>query len=243
MKPPSQNKLMYIKCGLFLIILFFWVTGVALICIGASVQMKLSDVSVVIVETSSGAPTVLTIVGVFIFFLSLFGAVAAVKENSIMMKSFAVLMLLVFAIEIIVGASAFSYRDRLQLEVLHRFLIMLKKYGSDKQITRGVDGVQQQFRCCGARNFTDWFYTNSTVYSDGVPGSCCKTPQPKCGENATSHSDRIFKEGCVLKIQVWLSEHIDVIGAVGVGLGFTQILGVILSCLIVKILQENYVAM
>ncbi|XP_072274001.1 CD151 antigen-like isoform X2 [Pyxicephalus adspersus] len=205
--------------------------------------MKLSDISVVITQTSSGAPLVLTIVGMVIFFLSGFGAVAVIKESSILIKSFTGLMLLVFAIEIIVGISAYSYRDTLQRNVLRSFMKMLDRYGTDKPLTRGVDGVQQQFQCCGARNFTDWLNISAGFPPGSVPPSCCKTVKLKCGENARAHSDRIYTQGCVMKMQMWISDHVNVIGAVGVGLGFSQIFGILFSCLLVKFLQENYVSL
>ncbi|KAM9305740.1 CD63 antigen-like [Gastrophryne carolinensis] len=243
MKGDSQDKLICIKVGLFCIILFFWVTGVSLICVGASVQMKLSDISVVIAETSSGAPLVLTIMGMIIFFLSGFGALAAIKENSLLIKIFTVMMLLVFAAEIIVGISAYSYRTQLQRSLLLRFLRVLDKYGEDRRITRGIDGVQQDFQCCGGRNYTDWYNATARLAAMSVPPSCCRSVQVNCGENATAHADRIYQEGCVMKMQNWVTDHIDVIGAVGVGLGFSQFIGILFSFLLVKILQETYVAM
>ncbi|XP_040296622.1 CD151 antigen-like [Bufo bufo] len=219
------------------------VTGVALICLGASVQMKLSDVSVVVVETSSGAPMVLTVVGMVIFFLCGFGAVAVIKESSVLIKSFTGIMLLVFAAEIIVGMSAYSYRDQLQRNVLSRLLKVLDKYGVEKPITRGVDVLQQEFQCCGAKNFTDWFNMSSGIHQNSVPSSCCRVVQQTCGEDALEHSERLYQEGCVLKMKMWIGEHFNVIGAVGIGLGFTQILGILFSCLLVRTLQEKYVSM
>ncbi|XP_040214248.1 CD63 antigen-like [Rana temporaria] len=241
----SPDSLVCIKTGFFLVVLFFWASGVALICLGASVQMKLSDISVVITEASSGAPLVLAIVGMIIFFLSGFGAVAVIKENATLLKIFTGIMLLVFAVEIIVGISAYAYKDMLQRDVLQRFMKLLDRYGKDRPVTRGVDGVQQQFQCCGARNFTDWFKVNTTssgVSSGSVPSSCCKTVQLKCGENAGERSDRIYTQGCVMKMHMWISKHVEVIGAVGVGLGFSQILGIAFACLLVRLLQENYVS-
>lgn len=215
----------------------------ALICVGASVQMKMSDVSVVVAETSSGVPLVLTIVGMVIFFLSGFGALAAVKENNNLIKSFIGILLLVFVVEIIVGMSAYSFRDKLQSIVLSGFMKMLNKYGQEKRVTRGVDGLQQEFQCCGAGNFTDWFNVSSGIFPDSVPSSCCIIVQYNCGEDALEHSERLYQEGCVLRMKMWIAEHFDVIGAVGVSLGITQILGILFSCLLVKTLQKNYVSM
>ncbi|XP_063788404.1 CD63 antigen-like isoform X2 [Pseudophryne corroboree] len=240
MKIDSVDKLVCIKAGFFCIILFFWVTGIVLICLGASVQTQLSDISLVITETSAGAPMVLAIVGMVIIFLSGFGALAAIKENNILIKTFTGVMLLVFVVEILVGISAYSYRDKLQNNVLQRFVKLLNKYGTDKQVTRVVDGVQEEFQCCGANNFTDWFNTSS---SNSVPPSCCRIIQQKCGEDALGNVEKLHPEGCVVKMKKWISEHINVIGAAGVGLGISQILGILFSCLLAKILQKKYVSM
>ncbi|XP_066433438.1 CD63 antigen-like isoform X1 [Eleutherodactylus coqui] len=241
MRAESQDKLLCLKAGLLCVILFFWVSGVMMICVGISVQIKLSDVSIVVAETSSGAPVALTVVGMIIFFLSGLGFVAAFKEDQVLMKSFAGIMLLLFIIEIIVGLSAYSYRNKLQRNVLNRFLKVLSKYGVEKQITRAVDGVQQEFQCCGAGNFTDWFNISAGIAQNSVPKSCCRIVQPQCGEDAMERREQLYQEGCVLKMKIWISEHYDVIGAVGIGLGLTQILGILFSCLLVKILQEKYV--
>ncbi|KAM4697935.1 CD63 antigen-like [Rhinophrynus dorsalis] len=219
------------------------VTGVALICLGASVQLRLSDISVVLAETSSGAPLLLTITGMVIFFLSGFGAVAALRDSGVMMKAFAGIMTVIFIIEIIVGISAYSYRDKLQNSLSQRYLNILKKYGTDRQISGSVDRLQQQFQCCGAQNFTDWFNSSSPVSAASVPKSCCKKVSQQCGVNALEHRENLFREGCVTKLKSWISQHVDLIGAVGVGLGFAQIFGIIFSCLLVKILKENYVSM
>ncbi|KAM5152887.1 CD151 antigen-like [Mantella aurantiaca] len=76
-----------------------------------------------------------------------------------------------------------------------------------------------------------------------APPSCCKTVRLKCGENAEARGAHIYTQGCVMKMQMWIADHVDVVGAVGVGLGVTQLLGIIFSCLLIKILQEIYVSM
>ncbi|KAM8934467.1 CD63 antigen-like [Pelodytes ibericus] len=241
-KLESQNKLVCIKATLFCVVLLFWITGIVLICVGALVQLRLSDVSVVLAEASSGAPLVLTIVGMIIFLLSGFGAVAALKENDVLIKIFSGIMLLIFFVEIVVGISAYSYRDRLQNNVSQRFLKVLSKYGKDPEITGALDNLQQEFQCCGANNFTDWYNSTSTLSATSVPRSCCKNVQPKCGADPLVNVDKIYQEGCVLKLKSWISEHVSVIGAVGVGLGFSQVFGIFLSWLFVRILREKYAA-
>ncbi|NP_001037906.1 Novel Trtraspanin family protein loc733535 [Xenopus tropicalis] len=242
-KVNVKEKLLCLKAGLLFIILLFWVTGVALICLGATVQLRLTDISVVLSETSSGAPLVLTVTGIIIFIMSGFGAISVLKENNMLIKTFIGIMVVIFIIEIIVGISAYSYREKLQSDISRRFQQILSKYGIDGQLTRSLDYAQQEFRCCGAQNFTDWMNVTVTLLPSSVPKSCCRKVTPKCGEKVMAHQDNIFLEGCVIKMKTWISQHIDVIGAVGVGLGFVQLFGILLSFLLVKILQENYVSL
>lgn len=233
----SQDKLICIKAALFFVILIFWVTGVTFICIGALVQLRLSAVSVVLAETSSGVPLVLAIIGVVIFFLSGFGAFAILRESNVLIKIFAVIMLLVFVVEIVVGISAFTYTDQFRNFVSRRFLKVLHQYGQEPQITSAVDSLQQEFQCCGAQNFTDWLNTTSSV-----PKSCCRTAQLPCGKDTLDHIDNLFREGCVVKMRSWISQHIGLIGAVGLGFGFSQMVGILLSWLLVTYLRESYVS-
>ncbi|XP_041434897.1 CD151 antigen-like isoform X2 [Xenopus laevis] len=81
------------------------------------------------------------------------------------------------------------------------------------------------------------------LFSYSVPRSCCHKVTQKCGEKVMEHQNNIFLEGCVTKMKTWISQHVAVIGAVGVGLGFVQLFGILLSFLLVKILQENDVSL
>ncbi|KAG2459312.1 KALRN protein, partial [Polypterus senegalus] len=82
-------------------------------CVGGSVQLNFYDVSVVVKEISSGAPTVLFATGILIFFLSLFGCMAVLLESKIMVQLFTVLMIIMFFVEVGVGISAYVYRGLL----------------------------------------------------------------------------------------------------------------------------------
>ncbi|CAH2305006.1 Novel Trtraspanin family [Pelobates cultripes] len=155
---------------------------------------------------------------------------------------FSVIMLLIFVVEIVVGISAFTYRDRIQSIVSQRFLKVLHTYGQEPRLTNAIDSIQQEFQCCGAQNFTDWLNSTLNMPATSVPRSCCRRNQPMCGNNALDHMDNLFLEGCVVKMRNWISEHIQVIGAMGLGLGFSQIFGILLSWLLVNFLRESYAA-
>ncbi|XP_074858022.1 CD63 antigen-like [Carettochelys insculpta] len=237
----SSNKLIIIKFCLYLIDLFYWVSGVILLCIGVSVQMTLHDTFMVMNEASTGVPVIITIVGGIIISISAFGAITILKSSHTLIKVFTGMLLIIFLIEIIVGISAYAYRGKLHNNLLGSFLKTLDKYNQESQVTKGVDNLQKNLQCCGAQNYTDWFNTTFGSLSSAVPNSCCKKKTKSCGMNLSNDTANINQEGCIQKLRKWAEEHIALIGGVGISVGFAQLLGILFSYMLLRILKEDYV--
>ncbi|CAM4533814.1 unnamed protein product [Lepidochelys olivacea] len=267
-KIDSSKKLILIKVCLYFIDLFYWVSGVVLLCIGVSVQMKLHDAFVLVNETSSGVPVIITIVGGVIISVSAFGAIAILKSSHTMIKvylslergtmfpllqssetspvlhtlsKFTGMLLIIFLIEIIVGISAYAYRAKLHDNLLRSFLKTLDKYNRESQVTKGIDHLQENFQCCGAQNYTDWFNTTFGSLSSAVPNSCCKMVTKSCGMNLSNDTANINQQGCIQKLKKWAEEHIALIGGVCISVGFAQLLGILFSYMLLRLLNEDYV--
>ncbi|XP_019378116.1 PREDICTED: tetraspanin-7-like isoform X2 [Gavialis gangeticus] len=236
----TRNKLAVIKTCLYLIDLFYWITGVVLMCIGISAQTKLRDTFVVINEASSGVPVIITFVGVIVVSISSFGAIALMKSNHAMIKVVNCMLLIIILIEIVVGISAYAYREKLHRNLLGSVLKTLDEYDRESQITRGVDDLQRNFQCCGAQNYTDWLNTTYGYLNSAVPSSCCKAVTRNCGRNLSKDASNINQQGCVEKLKKWTEDHIVFIGAVGISIGFAQILGVFLCYVLLRVLKEDY---
>ncbi|XP_067405724.1 tetraspanin-7-like isoform X1 [Emydura macquarii macquarii] len=240
-KMDSSNKLLLIKVCLCFLGLFYWVSGVVLMCIGVAVQMKLHETFMVMNEASSGVPVIITIVGGVIISISAFGAIAILKSSHTMTKLFTGMLMIIFSIEIIVGISAYACREKLHDNLLRGFLKTLDKYNRDSQITREVDNLQENFQCCGAQNYTDWFNTTFGSLNSAVPNSCCKIITKSCGTNLSNDAANINQQGCVQKLKKWAEEHIAHIGGVGISVGFAQLLGILFSYMLLRTLKEDYV--
>ncbi|TSK13299.1 Tetraspanin-11 [Bagarius yarrelli] len=96
-------------------------------------------------------------------------------------------------------------------------------------ITKAVDRLQQDFKCCGSNNSLDWqqsVYIRSPESENRVvPDSCCKTVTYRCGRR--DHPSNIYKVegGCITKLEQFLADHLLIIGAVGIGVACLQIPG------------------
>ncbi|KAM6461608.1 tetraspanin-6-like [Liasis olivaceus] len=229
-----------IKILLWLTVLLYWVSGVVLIITGVSVQVKLRDTFVVLTEAASGIPVIVTVIGVLIILLSGFGAIALLRSNTKMIKLFTGLLLVLLITEIIVGATAYAYREKLYQTSSKDFVKILNKYSGELRITKGVDMLQTEFQCCGAENYTDWLNTTFGLLSSSVPRSCCKVPVESCVTDLSKYIVGINQQGCFLKLKNWIERHISAFGGVGVLLVFGQLTGILLCYILLKILKENY---
>ncbi|XP_078540037.1 CD63 antigen-like isoform X4 [Lissotriton helveticus] len=185
----SKGGLIAAKVGLFIVIMFYLVTGIALMGLGVVCQINLS-VNLVLNDGWYGAPLLLSAVGFLIFMISTFGAVAVFNEHQGMIRTFTAVLAIVVLFEILAGISAFVLRDKLSKILLKKFQKIINKYGVDDDVTEGVDTLQQK--------------------------------------------------GCVSKLKVWIIQNVGFIGAIGIGIGIVQSVGIICSCCLVKLLKGNY---
>ncbi|KAJ6665475.1 hypothetical protein lerEdw1_003316 [Lerista edwardsae] len=191
----SRERL--VKVCLWITLLFYWISGILLTCLGVSAQVKLHETLLVLNEAASGIPVIVTVVGAILVLVSAFGTIALLKLNLTMIKM-------------------------LDQTLSSDFLKTLDKYSRELQITKGVDGIQRQFQCCGAENYTDWLNTTFGSLSSSVPTSCCKVSVESCDTDLSMDTADIYQQGCVLKLKNWVEENMAVFGGMGIFIGLTQ---------------------
>ncbi|XP_018423488.1 PREDICTED: CD63 antigen [Nanorana parkeri] len=230
------------KCVKYLIFLFnllFCICGVALIGLGIYVQIYLNETLAIKSASASGAPIVLIAVGVVIFFISFFGCCGAAKENYCMVTTFAVLLVLVFLVEIAAAIAGYVFRNKVQDVYRDTFKDSMSKYNSTKQAKDKIDEVQKAFKCCGANASSDW---NDYAPFNGtgiVPDTCCKVITTNCGRNATN----IYTTGCIQSIDESVKRNVGIIAGVALGIAFFEILGIVFSCCLMKGIRSGYEVM
>uniref|UniRef100_A0A4W5KAY1 CD151 molecule (Raph blood group) n=1 Tax=Hucho hucho TaxID=62062 RepID=A0A4W5KAY1_9TELE len=139
-----------------------------------------------------------------------------------------VLLLCIFLLEILAGVLAYIYYQQLNEELKQNLReTMVQKYRQPEQehVTKAVDKLQHEFKCCGSNSSSDWGESVwiRTSEADGrlVPDSCCKTQTLGCGRR--DHPSNIYKGGCITKLENFILDHLKIIGAVGVGIACVQV--------------------
>ncbi|XP_013919666.1 PREDICTED: tetraspanin-33 [Thamnophis sirtalis] len=131
-------------------------------------------------------------------------------------------------------------------------------YRDDLDLQNLIDFGQKEFSCCGGISYKDWsqnIYFNCTGQNPSwefcsVPYSCCRHPEDElvintmCGQGMQSLSDPvastvIYTNGCIQRMVDWMYSNLLLIGAVALGLTLPQLIGILLSQVLVSQIKNQ----
>lgn len=96
-----------------------------MIIIGAVIRDKYGDYFSYADNSFANVPVFLIVVGVIVFCVGFLGCCGAIKENYCMVTTFAVLLGIIFILEIVAGAVGFAYKSKVILYL--KYFIVVKK--------------------------------------------------------------------------------------------------------------------
>ncbi|XP_054895186.1 glutamine amidotransferase-like class 1 domain-containing protein 1 isoform X4 [Poeciliopsis prolifica] len=210
-----------LKYLLFLFNICFWVAGGAVLAVGVWTLVDKSDyISLLNSSFYSASASILIVAGVIVTFTGIIGCCATLNEKRT--------LLIVLDDEL---------RQNLKLNMQQKYL-----QPGQESITLSVDKLQQEFKCCGSHNFSDWRdseWIRREETKELVPDSCCKTPSTLCGRR--DHPSNIYREegGCIEKLEDYIKSQLYILGAVGVGIAFLQLIGMMFTCCLCRNLKED----
>lgn len=226
-----------VKYLLFAFNLIFVIAAIALIAVGAYVQIKLVDYYDFFGNEYTGPGILLIVVGVFIFLISFFGCMGALKENYCLTMSFAVLLGVIFILMIAGGIAAYVLRNDIEDEVTGILSDAQDNYGKPGHdgVTKTWDKLQREFTCCGVNDPNEWFTKLNSTY----PLSCC------IDESSANCQDPVQPQyvkqtPCEKAFVSWVQDKVAIIGGVGIGLAFIMVVGVLFACCLARAIRKEY---
>lgn len=237
-----------LKYLLFSFNFLFWLAGGVVMAVGVWTLLEKSDyISLLPSKTYAASAYILVLAGAIVMVTGVLGCCATFKEQRKLLRVYFVLLLCIFLLEILAGVLAYIYYQQLNDELKQNLkTTMTTRYrqsDEDEHITNAVDKLQQEFKCCGSNNSTDWEASSwiRSADSEGrkVPDSCCKTIVKNCGRR--DHPSNIYKVegGCISKLEKFILDHLKIIGAVGVGIACVQIIGMVFTCCLYRSLKAE----
>lgn len=111
---------------------------------GATVQGVFHDYTHFLTDQFFSVPSFLIAIGIIIFIIAFFGCCGAVRENYCMILTFAVLMVIVFILELAAGISGYVLRNDTEALVRAELQGTMKAYiAQEKDIIYIWDHVQR----------------------------------------------------------------------------------------------------
>ncbi|XP_029440015.1 tetraspanin-4-like [Rhinatrema bivittatum] len=221
----NRGCLLCIKIKMFIFNLIFWLGGCGILGVGiwlAVTQGKFATLSYSFPSLS--AASLFMVTGSMIMVVGFIGCLGAVTENRCLLLTFFILLLIIFLLEIITMLLFVTYRDEFHSyaqEDLKKGLRLYKTEGN-LGLTTAWNTVQTEFRCCGVKNYTDWFEMRNETE---VPDSCCLEYSPTC----QSDPNTWWKDPCYKKVKLWLGQNISSLGAFAICIVVIQVLGLVFS--------------
>ncbi|KAM9409491.1 CD151 antigen-like isoform 1-T1 [Pholidichthys leucotaenia] len=236
-----------LKYLLFTFNFLFWLAGGVVMAVGVWTLVEKSDyISLLSSKTYAASAYILVLAGAIVMVTGVLGCCATFKEQRRLLRVYFVLLLCIFLLEVLAGILAYIYYQQVNEELkLNLKKTITEKYqqSSYEHITRAVDKLQQEFKCCGSINSSDWsesvWIRSGDSKGRAVPDSCCKTPSEFCGMR--DHPSNIYKVegGCITKLEKFILEHLKIIGAVGIGVACVQIIGMVFTCCLYRSLKAE----
>lgn len=236
---------------LFVFNFVFWLLGMVVLGIGIWSRIEGNEPwdSFIKGNPQLTAANMMIAAGVIVTLIGFLGCCGAIKKSQCMLISYAVLIFLIFALELAAGIYAYTKRDVIKAEMEKGFNDAIKlSYGgpleADKVLTTAVDEFQKQFNCCGSKAPDDWkqskWYKDQKTKLHSVPESCCKTPEKDC--NKDPNTGKIFTEGCVPQVEKTIKStlsHMAKITAVAIAIAIIQLLGIVFACCLSNAIKDD----
>ncbi|XP_029200847.1 tetraspanin-33-like [Acropora muricata] len=244
----------FLKYTLFVFNLLYWCIGGVMIGVGLWAVTQKSDYNT-FSSISTDPAAVMVAVGGFIFIISFFGTVGALRENICFLKTYMIVMIIIVILEVIAGLLAFAFWPEVQKSVDSKFKTAIERYRDDVDLQNAIDAVQENFQCCGSTDLNDWDINRyfkcggRSPEQCGVPYSCCvrklnERPNVQCGWHAREQhrlalKGKIYITGCLDAVLEWFRNHLVIVAAVAVAFAFPEVVGIIMTHLFIKQIKEQ----
>lgn len=224
-----------VTCMKTLLMLFnfaFWVTGIAILGVGIWMEVDLHKYLELTTNYYSATPYILIGTGAVIILIGSLACCCTAKGQPILLYLYSAFLMVIFVVELSAGISGYAYRTKLKTGFETGLNESVEEFGKNEKKTDALNILQSSLQCCGIQNYTDWYDSPWSNGTHSVPESCCKAR--KCIHEHEVDESTIYTKGCFETVVAFLDTNMGNIGAAALGIGFFQLIGVILSCCLAK---------
>ena len=198
----------------------FFLSGLAIIIAGSSAANVIATHREFFDVTFDVIAVISILVGILILLVGYFGTMASVKESPAMLKTFSVMVIIIFFVELALGAGVFTYHaHRSKRGDAYEIDDAFKRMDNDSSAEEFVHWAEQKLKCCGTDGPSSY-----DSRSSGIPTSCCPITGHHDHDTDDGHvtpdssssctKEIAFDEGCSEKFEVVFETVLIVIGVI-----------------------------
>jgi len=226
-----------IKYLLFSFSLLFVMSGILIIGLGTTIHAIYNHFDSFLEDRFFSPANLLIAVGCIVFIVAFFGCCGAARESTCMIMIFAVLLAIVFVLELAAGIAGYVLKDGLEEYLVSRVNTSMQYYSSDPEIATAIDFMQNKLQCCGLEDYRDWdgkldhgTEVTTLVVRDNitVPDSCC-----------LQECDYIFANGCINRLAFVVGQSAITFATATIFIALLQMLGVMFACSLAKSIRHQ----
>nr|XP_002122680.1 CD9 antigen-like [Ciona intestinalis] len=242
------------KYLLFAFNFVFWLAGAGTLGVGIwllvdpTIQDSIDLAGLQIYEAGA---IVFVAAGSLILIIGFLGCCGAIKESTCLLGTYFGFLFVIFGLQLGIGIWALVSYDSMQAAINDAMAVPL-----NSKLNRNDDanyiGVEQNLQCCGAtRGCKDW-ETASASYGCGCDptssdlkniSNCVPAHTLNCNQDQnkkTSTTNYIYVQPCSTAIYDLIYDNLTIVGAIGLAVAGTEILGMIISlCLCCSIRKKE----
>ncbi|XP_078671337.1 tetraspanin-8-like [Branchiostoma floridae x Branchiostoma belcheri] len=230
-----------IKTLLFIFNFIFWIAGAVLLGVGIWLRVDPAVAEVVSGELNMtwfyNACYVLIAAGVITMIVGFLGCCGAIKESKCMLMTFAILLGLLFVIELAAGILAIVYKDKIGdyarqsfTDALHGETVESK----NDDFKNAVRSIQKKFTCCGLTSTDNWGFPclESTCVCLQLTGCKPIVSIPPCAVH----------QPCLTEFESFLANNIVIVAGVALAIAIVQIIGICCACVLMRNIYGETIA-
>jgi len=207
----------------------FFLSGLTLMILGATIYVKYGDVFTFADNKFANLPLILMVMGASVFIVSFLGCRGADKENACMLLTFSILLGVILVAIATISGLGFAYKNTVDQATDKALTEAVAQYNSTSGSKPVIDWVQEHLECCGGNGPSD--YGNTTC--DGNPGVESCYDNGKC-------SGKLFEDGCKENFIEFVEKRLQIVCGAALGSTVIQVLGIVLSCCLMRVVNSGY---
>ncbi|XP_028028747.1 CD63 antigen-like isoform X2 [Bombyx mandarina] len=236
----TQQKELGMKCIKYMLLCItaiFVLTSALTISVGTTIYAIYHDIYFFLSPNAFSPAIFVIAIGVIMLFVSLFGCIGALKESTCLVNIFAVILSIVFILEIAAAITAYSLRNEVSQFLDKKLREALPLYYQHGEAQDAFDFIQYELNCCGVDSYMDWHAVDPPTGGTGisfanltVPDSCCaQSHMTVVGEETIVECHKIYANGCLPRVYYLVNQSAGLLGAGALTICFIQIIGIVFS--------------